>query len=102
MSIKDILSGHAKEFLNINEKLYLKRLEICKECPLYSEKYGGYCDPKLWINPRTGQVSDVEMVGWVKGCGCRLMAKTRNKNKIEYFEKKIKVSNACRNCLGIN
>lgn len=80
MSIKDILSGHAKEFLNINEKLYLKRLEICKECPLYSEKYGGYCDPKLWINPRTGQVSDVEMVEWVKGCGCRLMAKTRNKN----------------------
>ena len=55
-------------------------MSICKECPLYSEKYGGYCDPKLWINPRTGQVSDVEMVGWVKGCGCRLMAKTRNKN----------------------
>ena len=84
MSIKDILSSkqdkQAREFLKIDEKLYQQRLKICEECPLYLDLYGGYCNPRLWINPRTGQVSDVEMVGWTKGCGCILRAKTRNKN----------------------
>lgn len=80
MNIKEILSGHLKEVLNINEELYLKRVKTCEKCPLYSEKYGGYCNPKLWINPNTNQISEIEMLGWIKGCGCRIRAKARNKN----------------------
>lgn len=80
MKIGEILSGHVKELLDINEDLYLERVKICEKCPLYSDKFGGYCNPKLWINPDTNQTSDVEMLGWVKGCGCVIRHKAKNKD----------------------
>lgn len=78
--IADILKGHAKELLNINENLAKERMAICKKCPLYLPELGGLCNPKLWLNPETNQTSDIPMFGWIKGCGCRLEAKTRNEH----------------------
>lgn len=78
--IADILKGHTRELFDINPELAEKRMKICFSCPLYLPDLGGICNPKLWINPETDQVSDKPMFGWIKGCSCRLNAKTRNPN----------------------
>lgn len=70
------------ELLGKGQDLYEARIEICKECPLYIETmYDGYfgeiCNPKLYINPETGDVKEFPQVDYVRGCGCRLRAKTR-------------------------
>ena len=78
--ISDIVGGHVKEFLELNEDLYLERIKICKQCPLYLDKLGGMCDSSLWINPDTNETSDIPLYGWFRGCGCRLRAKARNKD----------------------
>ena len=38
---------------------------------------GGICNPKLYLNPKTGDVSTKYKDGYGKGCGCRLQAKTK-------------------------
>ena len=38
---------------------------------------GGICNPHLYIHPDTEDVSVYEKPGYIKGCGCRLQAKTR-------------------------
>lgn len=38
---------------------------------------GGICNPNLYIHPDTEDVSINPKDGYVKGCGCRLQAKTR-------------------------
>lgn len=58
-----------------------KRLKICYTCPLYSSKFGGICNNKLWLNPNTGDVSLTEKKNYVRGCSCRLLAKTRLANQ---------------------
>lgn len=78
--LSDIVGGHVKEVLNVNEDLYLERIKICKTCPLYSDSLGGMCNGSLWINPDTEEISDIPLFGWVKGCGCRLKAKARNRD----------------------
>lgn len=77
MGIVDILEGHRNEFLNKNDDLFEKRMEICKNCPLYkASSIGPLCNPRLYIN-ESGDVSDRPKIGYQKGCGCRLKAKTR-------------------------
>ena len=46
-------------------------------CPLYSNRMGGICNNKLWLNINTGDVSTTNKPGYKSGCGCRLSAKTR-------------------------
>lgn len=76
-NIIDIINGHVNEAFNSNEELYKKRIEICKKCPLYKESnFGPICNPKLFIN-KNDETSTVKKEGYVKGCGCRLNAKTR-------------------------
>lgn len=58
------------------------RLEICKECPLYKDVYGGQCNPRLWLNPKTGEVSTTSKEGFYKGCGCALQFKTANPDNV--------------------
>lgn len=77
MNIIDIANGHIKEVFNINEDLSKSRLKICYACPLYSKRLGGLCNNDLWLNVNTGEVSSVEKEGYIRGCGCRLLAKTR-------------------------
>lgn len=76
-SILDIINGHINEALSNNEDLFEKRLNICKECPLYKDTaLGPICNPKLYID-KNNNTSTSKRDGYVKGCGCRLNAKTR-------------------------
>lgn len=71
-----IAEGHVNEALGVNKDLREERLRICKQCPIYSPRFGGLCNHDLWINPDTEQTSDEPRDGYVRGCGCRLLAKT--------------------------
>lgn len=53
------------------------RMQVCYSCPIYSPKFGGLCNNRLWLNPNTGDVSTEQKEGYKRGCGCRLRAKTK-------------------------
>lgn len=76
MEIGNIVTGHVNEVLGLNKNLREERLKICVKCPLYSPRWGGQCNNRLWYNKETGDVSTRFKEGYVKGCGCRLRAKT--------------------------
>ena len=80
MEVKNIIQGHINEVFNINEDISKNRLKICYRCPLYSNKLGGICNSRLWLNRNTGDVSVIMKPGYIKGCGCRLRSKTRLPN----------------------
>ena len=80
MEVKNIIQGHINEVFNINEDISKNRLKICYRCPLYSNKLGGICNSRLWLNRNTGDVSVIMKHGYIKGCGCRLRSKTRLPN----------------------
>lgn len=82
MNIFDIANGHVKEILNLNQDLSQNRLKICYSCPLYTTKLGGMCNNKLWLNVNTGDVSMKNKQGYKRGCGCRLLSKTRLPNAV--------------------
>ena len=77
MEIVKIVKGHVNELLDINRDISQKRMNICRECPLFLNQLGGICNPKLYLNVKTGDVSKYKKDGYVNGCGCRLSAKTR-------------------------
>lgn len=76
LPVTNIVKGHVNELLGINKDVSQIRMNICKECPIFSPKYGGLCNEKLYINPDTDDISITEKKGYVQGCGCRLLAKT--------------------------
>ena len=80
MNVVDIVTGHTKELLNLGENLSKDRLRICYGCPLYSNKLGGMCNSKLWLNINTGDVSTTAKPGYERGCGCKLNWKTKAPN----------------------
>ncbi len=57
-----------------------ERLYICFKCPLFSKKFGGVCNNKLWLNVKTGDISLYEKDGYQRGCGCLIESKIKNKN----------------------
>lgn len=77
--ITDIINGHVNEALGENEDLKDERMEICKVCPLYKETpMGPMCNPRLYINVTDKtSVTNRPQIGYKRGCGCRLNAKTR-------------------------
>lgn len=77
-SIRDILSGHLNELVGNNEELSTSRLEICKDCGIFKihSEFGPMCNGSKYIN-ENNEISDRPQPGYVKGCGCRLKAKTR-------------------------
>lgn len=77
MEIGQIIKGHINEILSLNKDISEERLKICYYCPLYSPKFGGMCNNRLWLNPNTGDVSTVKKDGYKRGCGCRLLSKTK-------------------------
>lgn len=82
MSIRDIINGHSNELLNINEELSKSRLEICKDCKLFSEKwYGIVCDRNKWVD-KNDIVYNEYVPNATRGCGCRLEAKSRNEDNV--------------------
>ena len=80
MEIGQIIKGHVNEVLNLNQDISQVRKQICKKCPIFKDFMGGICNPKLWLNPKTGEVSTYSQPGFIRGCGCRLNAKTTLKN----------------------
>lgn len=76
LPVTQIVKGHINELVGLNEDLSVRRLMICKKCPLYSSELGGVCDRKLYLDPETDNVSLKPLDGYVRGCGCRLLAKT--------------------------
>ena len=56
-----------------------ERKEICLNCPIYNPNKE-QCNPKLWINPDTDEVSTMSKSGYIRGCGCQVMIKMRNLN----------------------
>lgn len=77
MNVGQIVQGHAAELLGLNKDISQERMKICKMCPLFLNSMGGICNPKLYLNPETGDVSTTYKDGYGKGCGCRCLAKTR-------------------------
>lgn len=76
MEIGNIVNGHVNELLGLNKDISKERMKICLKCPLYSPKYGGLCNNKLYIDPNTNDISIQPKDGYVRGCGCRLKSKT--------------------------
>ena len=60
-----------KEY-SINE-----RLEICNKCPIYSR---GRCNSRLYLNPKTNEVSTIPKIGFIRGCNCFIEVKAKNPN----------------------
>lgn len=80
MEIGNIVQGHINELLGLNKDISKSRLQICYACPLYSQKLGGICNSKLWLNLITGDISTTPKEGYKNGCSCRLKAKTKLPN----------------------
>lgn len=76
LPIGDIVKGHVNEALGFNKDFAARREAICKKCPIYSSKFGGLCNDKLWLDPKTDEISIKRKDGYVRGCGCRIPAKT--------------------------
>lgn len=76
MEVGNIIKGHVNELLGLNKDISKIRIDICKKCPLYKDEFGGICNPKLYMNPKTKDVSLEKKDGYFKGCGCRISAKT--------------------------
>lgn len=55
-----------------------ERWNICKRCPLYTIRYGGQCNNKLWLDVDTNDVSTSAKPGYIRGCGCLLENKIKN------------------------
>ena len=53
-----------------------ERRQICQECPIFSPARA-ICNPKLWLNPDTGDVSTSAKAGYIKGCGCHILITMR-------------------------
>ena len=79
MGITNIVNGHLNELLGNNEEIAKARIRICKKCPIMKDSFIGYvCSSKLWLNPKTGDISTERKDGYKRGCGCRLNAKVRD------------------------
>ena len=71
-----IAEGIANNALGINKSMSELRMEVCRKCPLFSNKFGGLCNSRLWLDPETNDISDVKQPGYISGCGCKLSFKT--------------------------
>ena len=58
--------------LNIDE-----RMEICRKCPIYSPA-SGICNPNLYLNPDTNEISTTPKPGFIRGCNCFVKFKMKN------------------------
>lgn len=61
----------------MNESIIEERKNICRKCPIFSPS-NGKCNPSLWLDPETNQVSTHPKSGYIRGCGCTLAFKWPN------------------------
>ena len=68
MGITNIVNGHLNELLGNNEEIAKARIRICKKCPIMKDSFMGYvCSSKLWLNPKTGDISTERKDGYNAG-----------------------------------
>lgn len=81
--VAQIVEGHYKELTKQENDLFEHRMGICKKCPLYTEKpgLGPVCDGKKCWNIKTNTLELLPGDNVKCGCGCRLSAAVRVKNK---------------------
>lgn len=80
--VGQIVEGHYKEITKKENDLYDERIVICKECPLYSDTVlGPVCDSKKCWNKKENILETFPNGNNTCGCGCRLKAALRVKNK---------------------
>ena len=79
MEVGQIVKGFTNSALRRERDLDLKRIAICKKCKLYKVDgiFGPVCNSGLYLNPKTDETSRTKKIGFIKGCGCNLNAKTR-------------------------
>ena len=82
MEVGNIIKGHVNELLGLNKDISQIRLEICKQCPLYLDGLRPRCNPNLYMNPKTRDISINKKDGYYKGCGCYLKSKTTIPNAV--------------------
>ena len=63
--------------LNMQELNIDERRAICEKCPIYSPARA-ICNPSLWLNPDTDEVSTSPKAGYIRGCNCHVLIKMRN------------------------
>ena len=51
--------------------------QICRNCPIFNP-VREVCNPNLWINPDTNEISVKSKPGYIRGCGCFLKYKWKN------------------------
>jgi hypothetical protein len=80
-NINHIVKGTVNNILNKEVDLYNERIKICKECKLYLATgiVGPICNPNLYLNTKTNEISKTAKIGFKRGCGCLLASKTRVK-----------------------
>ena len=67
-----------------NKKLSMKELSIeekrriCSVCPIFHPERR-VCNSKLWINPNTDDISTSPKSGYIRGCGCIIEVRIKNK-----------------------
>ena len=82
INVGQIIKGHINEITNQEDDLYKSRIKICQSCPLFTETaVGPVCDSKKCYDPKTEKTTTYPTQGSICGCGCRLGAALRIKNK---------------------
>lgn len=74
-----IVEGFFNNLINKNESLFEERISTCRECKLIIQDdiFGEVCNPSLYLNVNTNQISSKPKIGFKNGCGCVLRAKAR-------------------------
>ena len=80
-NINQIAKGTLYNLLNKEEELYKERMKICRSCKMLLDHniFGEICNPNLYINPLTDEISYDPKSGYIKGCHCVMGSKTRIK-----------------------
>lgn len=82
VNTKEIARGWVNDLLNKEKELYLYRMNICKDCVLYSEggTFGPVCDSSKCVDVHTGALAYAPTGNTICGCSCFLNKKTRVKS----------------------
>lgn len=77
--VRQIAEGFFNNLTNRKEELFEERIKICRQCKLHyiDPVFGEMCNPTLYLNPETNEVSNKKREGFTGGCGCILNLKCR-------------------------
>jgi len=78
--VNRVLVAHFNELTGKNKDIGKERMEICNRCPLLTDSsiWGPICNSSLFLNKETMDTSEEAKPGYIRGCGCRLNAKTKD------------------------